>query len=102
MTLEEKKEQGVLFKTLHVTKKSLHIYTKKRRMFSLVVFFLTAIYTVANKFLFTPQGVRFIDFDHLFVLENLMLLVTLVNLVVLLIISFFGNSIYAVTYSHHL
>ena len=98
MTIAEKKQYATLARTQHVSKRSLHIYGKKRRIFSIVFFLITAAYTVGNKFLFTPQGVRFIDFANLFTPENIMLLATVINLVVLLVINFFGNSIYSLNH----
>lgn len=98
LTLEEKKEKATLARTYHVSKRSLHIYGKKRRIFAIVVFLLSALYTIANKFIFTPKGARFIDFANLFTPENIMLLATLINLVVLLVINFWGNSIYSLNH----
>ena len=98
LTLAEKKEKATLARTYHVTKRSLHIYGKKRRIFAIVLFLFSAIYTIANKFIFTPKGARFIDFANLFTPENIMLLATLINLIVLLVINFWGNSIYSLNH----
>ena len=98
MTLEEKKEKAILAKTLHVSKRSLHIYGKKRRIFGIVTFLFSAIFTIFNKFIFTPQGARFINFANLFTPENIMLLATLINLIVLLVITFWGHSVYSLNH----
>ena len=98
MTLEEKKEKAILAKTYHVTKRSLHIYGRKRRIFAVVTFLFSAIFTIFNKFVFTPKGARFIDFANLFTPENIMLLATLINLIVLLVITFWGHSVYSLNH----
>ncbi len=98
MTLEEKKRKGKLVRSMRMSKQSLRIPTKQKRINSVVIFAITAIYTIFTKIVFSKTKGNFFATGQIFTFDNLMMLAVIINLVVVLVITVFGNSIYSLNH----
>ena len=95
MTIEEKIQDSTVIATSKVSKKRLGLPTKKKKINEIVIFGLTAVYTILFKFIFSGS---FIDFNNLWTLDNLMLLAILVNLVLVGVMKITGSTIFALNH----
>ena len=98
MNIEKKKEISTLWRTTRISKKKLRIPTPSKRILSIFVFVVIAIYTVMTKLVFSKNGKTLFSSGNIFTFDNLMMLAVIVNLVIVLIITIFGHSIYSLNH----
>ena len=98
MDIEQKKRISTLWKTTKISKKKLRIPTSSKRILSIFIFALIAVYTVLTKLIFSDSAKRAFSSNNIFTFDNLMMLAVIVNLVIVLIITIFGHSIYSLNH----